>query len=67
MFNNIDTIEELKEYLGDKTKEEFIKSVNFEIDEQIIQCPSNLGLHDYCDGCNSNCKKCWENAYDELL
>lgn len=68
MFNKIDTIEELKEYLCDKTKEEFIKSVNIEIDVQIIQCPSNFELHDYCyDGCNSNCKKCWKNAYDELL
>lgn len=68
MFNKIDDIKELKKYVINKTKEEFIKSVEKEIEEQIIQCPSNFYLLDYCyNGCNSNCKLCWENAYEELL
>lgn len=68
MFNKLDYIQELEEYIGNKTKEEFIKSVQSEINEQIIQCPNNFGLLDYCyDGTNSNCKLCWENAYDEVV
>lgn len=65
-FNNIDNLEELKEFISNKSEEEFIGEIESLANERDIQCPNNFGFNDYCFDGSGDCKECWKNTYNEI-